>query len=135
MDTQNATLFGSVTLPVILNDGRAGSAIIRQIKIADYPQALLKFGNEIELLQLFCTVHADEEAGKVAPPPLTAKDLDGESYETVQAKFDALNAKGFFCYAARQSARAAEQFAKLPAAEQQKILSAAQSLIKPPPAA
>lgn len=127
---QNATLFGSVMLPVKLNTGEDATARIRQLAIREYPMALAALGDEIAFAGL-CTSFA--AAPPASGPATRVADLDQSSYELVQEKVREVNA-GFFKYAARQVERAAENLRNLPAEMRQKILSSVPSATLPPTA-
>lgn len=105
-------MFGSRVLPVKHEDGKTGEVTVKQLKLRDYQVAYKLLDDEIGLTAFICGLKK-EEIEKLHP----------ESYETVFAAANELNAGGFFTYADRQAERAAENLKLMPKEIIEKLIS------------
>jgi hypothetical protein len=92
------TLFGGRLVKVTLMDESEAEFKVRQLPLGDYEKAFDLIDDEIALVALIC-----------GHPKSWADNLTPESYETLHAVAQEVNAKGFFAWSKRRQQRVAEQ--------------------------
>jgi hypothetical protein len=98
MNTKTETQFGGRLVKVILLDGSEAEFKVRQLPLGEYQRAMSLVEDEIALTALICG-HEKKWADNLTP----------ESYEQLFNVAQEVNANGFFAFAKRRQARAAEE--------------------------